>query len=162
MKTIIVRIYRSWPIAVLLLVSFILVFNNYTPGTFLSGWDTLHPEFNFGLNFKRQIFGVFREEQGLGAVAAHSHMADLPRTTILYLFHFILPIDLLRYSYIFLNLIIGPIGMFLFLNRVVIKNKIGSFLGALFYLLNLGTMQQFIVPFEMFTAQYVVLPWLFE
>jgi len=161
MKTIIVRIYRSWPIAVLLLVSFILVFNNYTPGTFLSGWDTLHPEFNFGLNFKRQIFGVFREEQGLGAVAAHSHMADLPRTTILYLFHFILPIDLLRYSYIFLNLIIGPIGMFLFLNRVVIKNKIGSFLGALFYLLNLGTMQQFIVPFEMFTAQYVVLPWLF-
>jgi hypothetical protein len=38
---------------------------------------------------------------------------------------------------------------------------ISAFLGALFYLLNIGTMQQFVVPFEMFTTLYAFLPWLF-
>lgn len=142
-------------------IAFVLCFTNYTPGTILSGWDTLHPEFNFGLNFERAINGVFREEQGLGAVAAHSHMTDLPRMLILYFNSFFLPDNFLRYSYIFLNLIIGPIGMYFFLQKILIKNKIGSFLGGLFYLLNLGTMQQFVVPFEMFTTQYAFLPWLF-
>ena len=35
-----------------------------------------------------------------------------------------------------------------------------AFLGALFYLLNLGTVQQFYAPFEMFTTQYALLPWI--
>ncbi len=134
---------------------------NYQPNTFLSGWDTLHPEFNFALNFKRLIFGVFRSNQGLGAVAAHSQMSDLAHFSILYFLHFFFSINLLRYLYIFLNLIAGPVGMYFLLKRVVIKKEIPSFLGALFYLLNLGTMQQFFVPFEMFTTQYAVLPWLF-
>ena len=146
----------------ILLISVILAIVNYTPGTFLSGWDTLHPEFNFGLNFSREMVnGVFRVEQGLGAVAAHSHMADLPRVIILYILSPILPLASLRYFYIFLNLILGPIGMYLFLNKHVVKNKTWSFLGAIFYLLNLGTLQTFIVPFEMFTTQYAALPWLF-
>jgi len=34
-------------------------------------------------------------------------------------------------------------------------------LGALFYLLNLGTLQHFFVPFEMFATQYAALGWLF-
>lgn len=145
----------------LLAVSFFLAFANYTLGTFLSGWDTLHPEFNFGLAFQREINGVFRIEQGLGAVAAHSHMADLPHLAILYLSHFFLPLSFLRYFYIFITLIAGPIGMYFFLNKYIVKNKIASFLGSVFYLLNLGTMQIFIVPFEMFTTQYALLPWLF-
>ena len=148
-------------VILILVISIFLALKNYTPGTILSGWDTLHPEFNFGLNFERILSGVFREEQGLGAVAAHSHMADLPRILILYLASFFLSQNFLRYSYIFLNLIIGPVGMYFFLQKVVIKNKFGSFLGSLFYLLNLGTMQQFIVPFEMFTTQYAILPWIF-
>src|SRR4030043_681641 len=89
------------PLIILLFVALALAFQNYTPGTWLSGWDTLHPEFNFGLNFQRLISGVFRSEQGLGAIAAHSHMSDLPRVIILYLFHFFLPLEFLRYSYIF-------------------------------------------------------------
>ena len=59
---------------------------NYTPGTWLTGWDTLHPEFDFWLNFKRLIFGVWRGDQGLGAVAAHSHMSELPRLLLLWIF----------------------------------------------------------------------------
>ena len=138
-----------------------LALTNYTPDTFLSGWDTLHPEFNFGIAFQREIFGVFRFEQGLGTVAGHSHMADLPHLIILYILHFAFPVSLLRYLYIFLCLIIGPVGMYIFLNKHVAGNRIGSFLGSLFYLLNLGTLQIFTVPFEMFTTQYALLPWIF-
>jgi len=161
-------IKKHYFIFILLGVALFLSFKNYTPGTFLSGWDTLHPEFDFGLNFKRVIFGVFRQEQGLGAVAGHSHMADLPRIIILYFLNFLFPMQALRYLYVFLMLIMGSLGMYFFLYRTIFKDsifsgfsKVSAFLGALFYLLNLGTMQQFFVPFEMFTAQYGMLPWIF-
>lgn len=146
---------------ILIIISVILSLQNYTPGTFLSGWDTLHPEFDFKLNTLRTFFGVFRPEQGLGAVAAHAHMVELPRILILYLLHFLFPIAQLRYLYIFVCLIAGPLGMYFFLNRILIKRKLPSFLGALFYLLNLGTYQTFLVPFEMFTTLYATLPFVF-
>ena len=155
------KIINYLPVIALVSIALLLVLRNYTPGTFLSGWDTLHPEFNFGLNFQRLFFGVFRSEQGLGAVAAHSHMSDLPRVILLYIFNWFAPLSFLRYSYIFLNLILGPIGMYFFLKKIVLKNRAASFLGGLFYLLNLGTLQRFIVPFEMFTTQYAMLPWIF-
>lgn len=155
------KLLANYPIVFLLAISLFLCFANYTPNTFLSGWDTLHPEFNFGLNFQRVINGTFRTEQGLGALAIHSHMADLPHIFILFLTHFFLPLNLLRYFYIFLQLIIGPIGIYFFIYKFITKNKPGAFLGALFYLLNLGTLQQFFVPFEMFTVQFAALPWLF-
>ncbi len=146
---------------VLLFIALLLCVSNYTPGTFLSGWDTLHPEFDFKLNFLRTFFGVFRPEQGLGAVAAHAHMVELPRIIILYALHFFFPLSMLRYLYIFLCLIAGPLGMYFFLNRIVIKKQLPSFLGALFYLLNLGTYQTFVVPFEMFTTLYATIPFVF-
>jgi len=159
-------IKNNLPIVILAFIAIIICFKNYAPGTILSGWDTLHPEFNFGLAIKREIFGVFRTYQGLGAVAAHSDMADLPRIILLILMSPFIPMSFLRYFYIFLTLILGPIGMYFFLKRVVFsktpkESTIPSYFGALFYLLNLGTMQQFIVPFEMFTTQYASLPWLF-
>ncbi len=143
----------------LILICLLIAFKNYTPGTFLTGWDTLHPEFNFPLNFQRLFFGVWRDEQGLGAVSGHSAMADLPRVFILWLFHFILPLSFLRYSYIFLCLIVGPIG-FYSLIKYLFKKPTLAFLGALIYLFNLGTLQQFYVPFEMFPTQWAYLPWI--
>lgn len=149
------------PVIFLLLISLFLSAMNYSPGTYLSGWDTLHPEFNFGLNLQRTIFGVFRVEQGLGAVAGHSHMADLPRIILLYFSHFLLPLDFLRYFYVFLNIIVGTLGMYFLLNKHFLKQKTAGFLGALFYLLNVGTVQTFNVPFEMFTTLFATLPFLF-
>lgn len=154
-------IKKHWPVFLLLVISAVVCALNYTPGTWLSGWDTLHPEFNFGLNFERTINGVFRVEQGLGAVAAHSIMGDLPWLVILYISHFFLPQNFLRYSYIFLNLIVGPLGMYFLLQKHFLKKRVASFLGALFYLLNVGTMQIFNVPFEMFTTLYATLPFVF-
>ena len=155
------KLKAHWPVIALLLISIVLCIRNYTPGTFLSGWDTLHPEFNFSLAFQRTFFGVFRPEQGLGAVAAHSQMADLPRIIILYISHFVLPLNFLRYFYIFLNIIFGTLGMYFFLNKHLLKQKTASFLGALFYLLNIGTVQIFNVPFEMFTTLFATFPFLF-
>src|SRR3989337_3915759 len=94
------------PIIILAFIAAFICFKNYTPGTILSDWDTLHPEFNFGLSLKREIFGVFRTYQGLGTVAAHSDMADLPRIALLAILDILLPMDFLRYSYIFLTLIL--------------------------------------------------------
>ncbi len=157
----VLKFKNHWPVFVLFIISLLVCLANYTPGTFLSGWDTLHPEFNFGLNFQRTFFGVFRVEQGLGAVAGHSDMADLPRIILLYISHFVLPLSFLRYFYIFLNLILGPIGMYFLLQRFFLKQKTASFLGGLFYLLNLGTLQIFNVPFEMFTTLFAALPFMF-
>lgn len=149
-----------YPLA-LIAITLVIILTNYTSGTFLSGWDTLHPEFNYSLNIERTLDGVFREEQGLGAVAAHSHMVELVRIPILGFFDLFLPTSMVRYSYIFLCLLAGPLGMYYFLKKTVIKNDTASFLGATFYLLNLGTLQTFLVPFEMFTTLYATLPWLF-
>ena len=151
---------------VLILICSLICFLNYTSNTFLTGWDTLHPEFDFSTNFSRLFSGVWRQEQGLGAVAGHSHMADLPRVIFLFLTSFVFKLNFLRYAYIFLMFIIGPIGVY-FLIKFLFKDhkshliNLIAFLTALFYIFNLSTLQQFLVPFEMFPVQYAFLPLIF-
>ncbi|MFH1827370.1 MAG: hypothetical protein ABH812_03010 [bacterium] len=149
----------------LIFISTFLFFNNYTPGTFLSGWDTLHPEFNFQLYFQR-IFSFWQYHQGLGAPASQSHIADLPRVLVLLIESVFLPTSFLRYSYFLLAIILGPVGVYLLIKYIFTaennKNnalviKVSAFLGGLFYLLNVGTMQHFIVPFEMFATKFALL-----
>lgn len=142
-------------------------FVNHQPDTWLSGWDTLHPEFNFPLNLERVIDGTWREEQGLGALAAHSHMSELPRILLLQLMSLVLPTMYLRYVYMMFCLGFGVIGMYVLVAGRVAKPRwsmssgVGGFISALVYLLNLGTLQHFYVPFEMFPTQFAFLPWLF-
>ena len=142
---------KIWPIVVLSTIAIILSLLNYTPGTILSGWDTLHPEFNLPLYLQRIFWGVWQQHQGLGAVAAQSHASELGR-----LWYLGFPF---RYGYFWLTLIIGPLGVYFLLNKFV--GKTAAFLGGLFYLLNLGTMQHFYLPLEMFATGYAFLPWLF-
>lgn len=153
----------------LVFIALFLIYNNYTPGTFLSGWDTLHPEFNFPLYFQR-AFSFWQEHQGLGAPASQAHVADIPRAFLLWILNFIFPMNFIRYSYFFLSIILGPVGIYLLIkylfnhdheekNALVIKAS--AFLGALFYLLNIGTMQHFIVPFEMFATKFAALGFLY-
>ncbi len=151
---------------ILISLSLILAMANYTHGTILSGWDTLHPEFNFAEYFKRILFGVWQEHQGLGALSSQAHPSELPRMLIYYPLSFVLPLSFLRYSYFFITLILGPLGMYYFIKKGVLKedsvqNKIASFGGALFYLFNLGTLQHYFVPLEMFATHFATLPWLF-
>ena len=161
MQTILLWIRRfSYPLLLTLLVG-IIVGANYTPGTYLTGWDTLHPEFNLQLAFSRVMSGVWRADQGLGAVAIQSHMAEIPRLLYLWIASLIFPVQALRYSYFFLMLIFGPLGIYVLIKKILgHEASKAAFIGALVYLCNFATVQQFIVPLEMFATQYGLLPWI--
>jgi hypothetical protein len=153
-----------FPILIVIIVG-ILFIVNYQPGTWLSGWDALHPEFNFRLYFKR-IFNFWQEHQGLGAPSAQAHLSELPRVLILFPLSFVLPQSFLRYGYFLLTMLLGPLGVYYFLSKIIFKqskfeNKIASFIASIFYLLNIGTIQHFYVPLEMFPTQFAYLGWLF-
>jgi hypothetical protein len=163
-----IKLQFVFPLA-LLVIAGVLMWKNYTPNTWLTGWDTLHPEMNFRVAFERVMNGLWRADQGVGAIAAHSHISELPRIFILWVSSAVLPVSFLRYFYIFLCLTLGPLGMYFFLKKAFsgkndVENNIliflASFLGASYYLFNLGTLQNFYVPFEMFPTQFACLPWI--
>lgn len=139
-------------------VFFLLVFTNYTPGTWLTGWDNLHPEFDFWLNIKRSLFTAWQEYQGLGLLGGMGHASDLLHQVFLWPLSFILPLHTLRYFYHFLLLFIGAIGAYFLIRSL--DHKPYAFFGSLFYLLNLATIQTFYAPFEAFSTHYAFLPWL--
>lgn len=160
---------RTWPIIALVAISLLVAFLNYEPGTMLIGWDNLSSELNPLLNLKRAIFSVWQEYQSLGLLGGMAHAADLPRVFAIYLFSLIPGVSFFftRYLFSFLPLVIGPLGTYFFLNHRLFKTHLdsrttqtASFLGGLFYLLNLSTMQTFFTPFETFTSFYGALPWL--
>ncbi|MFA5025707.1 MAG: hypothetical protein WC503_04340 [Candidatus Shapirobacteria bacterium] len=149
------HIFETFLFAVIL----ILCFRNYTPGTFLTGWDNLHPEFNILANLKRSIFSTWQEYQGLGLLAGMAHAADLVRQLILLPFTFFLPTNLIRYLWHFSMLFWGTFGLF-HLVFFITKNKYSSFIAALFYLLNFGTVQYFYLPFDPYSTFWGFFPWL--
>ncbi len=157
----------SWLLPALLVgLTSLIMWLNFEPGAWLTGWDTLHPEFNYSLNLSRVINGAWREDQGLGTLAKHAHLAELPRIIILWLLDLLLPTQNVRYALIALCFVLGPLGIYFLLKKTILpetKNShyLASFLGALFYLFNLGTVQHFVVVFEMFAVQYAALGWLF-
>lgn len=157
-------------ISVLLLFSIIICYQNYNSGTYLSGWDTLHSEFDFGIAFSRAFSPAYQDHQGLGAVSSQSHIGDLPRIIFLYVLSFIFSENFLRYSYVFLMLIIGPLGVYFFLKDLFTKDFFDdeddsmlfpSFVGALFYLTNLSVVQHFNIPLEMFLTLFGFLGFIF-
>ena len=154
-----------YPLLIILLVGF-LAFKNYVQGTFLSGWDTLHPEFNFHLYLNRIFSGAWQEHQGVGAVAAQSHIAEITRIIFPYLLSLVLPASLVRFSFMFLMLALGGVGIY-FLTKYILSISLekfvkqAAFLSSIFYILNLGTLQQFYNPLEMFPVHFATLPWLF-
>jgi len=149
----------------LFLIILVVCAKNYTPGTFLTGWDTLHPEFNLSLYWNRILGGVWQEHQGLGAVASQSHASEIPRMLLLTAIDLFFGLKFIRYAYAFLMLFLGPFGVYFFLKDVLLKKfqepskLLGAFTGALFYLLNLGTLQHFYVPLEMFLTHFGFLGW---
>ncbi len=149
----------------IILLTVLLAYVNYVPGTILSGWDTLHPEFNFGLYLKRIFWGVWQEHQGLGAVAAQAHASELTRLPLIFLLDLILPMNLVRYVFFFICYGLGGLGAYFLSNYLIsqvstAKTKIASFFASTFYMLNLAALQHFYVPLEMFAVHYATLPFL--
>lgn len=139
---------------------------NYAPGTYLTGWDNLHPEFNFKLNIERSLNSAWQEYQGLGVPGGMAHASDITRQLFLWLLSAVVANNLLRYIWLFLMLGLGPIGIYFLLRYVFLKggNKFltsfASLVGSMFYLFNLGTLQYFFLPYESFLSFYGFLPWL--
>lgn len=154
----------NFPFVSIFLIWLALVLTNFKPNTWLLGWDSLMPEFNFALNIKRSLLGTWQEYQGLGITGGMAHNADLSRQLILFLWSFIMPDNWLRYGWHFLMLLIGPIGA-IFLTQNILKlpkssKNTSSLIAGVFYLLNLATLQYFFVPYEAFSSFYGFLPWL--
>jgi hypothetical protein len=153
------------PVLVLVALSLFLSFLNYQPGTTLSGWDNLHPEFDITLNLQRSLTSTWQKYQGVGLVGGMAHTADLPRQLIVWaLVSLQVPTDMVRYLTTFFTLTIGPVGVYYLIQYLLSRHfakrvtRIAGFVGGLFYLLNLGTIQTFYVPFDAFTWFYGFLP----
>lgn len=153
---------RFWPLLFFFVLTGVLFYQNYIPGTYLTGWDNLHPEYNFLLNIKRSLFAVWQEYQGLGLLGGHAHSSDFPRQLALYLASFFLPNSVLRYLSTFAMLFLGSVGAYFLSRRLLFPDhpRSLSVIVGLFYLCNLATVQAFYVPFESFIAHFAALPWL--
>ncbi len=153
---------NNLPVIVLILITLYICAQNYTPSTFLTGWDTLHPEFDYKIYWHRMLGGAWQEHQGLGAVASQAHAAEIPRVIVLMLLDIFLALNNVRYAYAFLMLILGPVGIYYFFKKGIFSKgefkpsfiEAASFSAGLFYLLNLITVQHFYIPLEMFLTHY--------
>lgn len=154
-------LFKFWAPCLLFLLVLVLILANFSPGTFLSGWDNLHPEFNPLMNLERAWQSAWQEYQGLGLLAGMAHSADLFRQLIFLPLTLFLPVSLFRYVWHFLMIMAGVLGsfyLFKFFLRKQNNQNLLAFLGASFYLLNFGTVQNFYVTFEPFAAFYAFLP----
>ena len=157
-----------WPILFLFIFTLFVAYKNIIPGTYLTGWDNLHPEFDFKTNIiDRSLFSVWQEYQGLGILAGNAHAADLIRQVGLWLLSLILPLWSLRYGYHFIAFFFGGLGAYFlgyYLTKPTLKHQfqrqIVSIIISLFYLLNLGTLQNFYTAYEAFSHFFAALPWL--
>lgn len=138
----------------------VLFIANYTPNTFLIGWDNMMPEFNILLNVKRALTGVWQTYRGLGLYDGMSHIANLVHICMVGVLTWLLPLNLIRYVSIFFLYLLGGFGVMKLLRRLKTSNSV-AFLAALFYLCNIGTIQQFFAPLEAFAFHFAALPWLF-
>ncbi len=152
-----------FPFALCLIAVWVAV-ASYKPGTILSGWDTLHPEFDIW-NYIHRILTVWQPHQGLGAPPSQAHLADFFRMIPYLFFSLTLPMDMVRYVYILLMLPCGVIGVYIFLRFGLLSGKpyarVASFFGALWYLGNFGTPQHFYTPLEMFVTFYGFVGWFY-
>lgn len=163
MKTWFAKLTNFFPLLLVIVVAVFVSAASYKPGTYLSGWDTLHPEFNIGLYSQRVFFGAWQEHQGLGAPASQAHLAELPRLPLIWLLTTFLPQSAVRHVFFYIMYLLGGVGIYLYSWKIWFAGKNqarvhwAAAITALFYLLNLVTLQQFYVPLEMFAVHFATL-----
>lgn len=153
------KLKKFLPALLIAMLALLLYSLSYKSNTSLSGWDNLQSELDLPLNIGRSLSVGWQEYQGLGLVGGMGHGANLARELILILSSVVFPQELIRYFWHFLMLLMGPLGMYFFLKKVIDGNT-APFTGAVYYLLNLATVQYFYVPFEAFSSFFGFFPWL--
>lgn len=157
------KFFQKYSWESLLFLFFLLVFFlNFPFQNGLFGWDNLMNEFDLWLNFKRALFSsVWIDNQGLGHIGGHGHAGLFFHVISLALIKIIFPFlgeFLIRPIFIFLLYILGGFGVFK-LSDYIFKNKKIGFWSAIFYSVNLMTIQQFYLPLESFIVFHGILPW---
>ncbi len=162
---------KSFPLALLpiaiitALVGLLYYFNFRGPFT-LTGWDNLHPEYNYWINIKRAFFSAWQEYQGVGLPAGNAHATELIREILLWISSLFIPRTFIRSFYMLVMLFLGPVGVYILCYHILLRKLtystriLASMCGSVFYLINIGTVQIFYVPFEAFAAQYGMIPWM--
>ena len=158
------KVKEHLPLLIIFLVVFILTIKNVVPNTYFSGWDNSHPEFNVWEFTKRVFSGAWVEFQGTGAPASQSQLTEITRLPYIYLLKLFVPNHLHRYLFTFLMLFIGGMGMYFYLINIwltKIKDNFRNWLagfGALYYILNIITLQEFFINFELFSVEFAFFP----
>lgn len=144
-----------------------IVVTNYTPGTWLIGWDSLLPELDFGINISRTLTPVWQESQGFGLLGGIGHASEITRQLILWLFSWTMPTSALRYFWTLSMVLVGSIGAYHLILTVIKYHfnftkdaRLPALIGALFYIFNPATVQNFYAPLEAFSSFYGFLPWI--
>ncbi len=118
------------------------------------------PELDIKMNLGRSFSSVWQTYQGLGLVGGMAHSTDLIRQLIILPFTLILPTNLIRYLWHFAMIFLGTFGVYFGLKKTIKLKSSTSFIGALFYLLNFGSIQNFWAPLETFSTFWGFFPWL--
>lgn len=143
--------------ALIVLIELILFIANFRPGAFLIGWDNVMPEFDLKTNLLRSVYSIWQEYRGLGLLDGMAHSANLMHTIYIGLLSLIAPEASLRFIYIHLTHLIGGLSFFFLLKKLT-KNDKAAFFGSLFYLFNIGTVQMYFAPLEVFATHFAALP----
>ena len=176
------HLFKSKSNFVILLIFHLLflaiVVANFPLGKWFVGWDSIHPEFNFGLNFSRALFaGGWQENYGVGTLTGHGFAALLVHTIITFLLSLIMPLTAIRPAITLLCLYLGGLGLYFLVRtllNLIVKYYRAQFwqersdvlsgialLASLYYMFNLATVQIFYVQLEAFIVHFAALPWLF-
>ncbi len=158
------RVIQYLPLLILFSVVVLIGVQNYTPGAYYTGWDNTHPELNIQ-EFARRVFGgAWAQYQGTGAPAAQSQLAELARLPFIALLTWILPNHLVRYVNLFVLVFCGGIFMYYFLVKSIfyrssfVWRQYTALFGALYYILNIVSIQQFYINFELYAVQFAFFP----
>lgn len=154
------------PPLIILATCILIGVSNYSHGAYLLGWDNLQTELAPALAIKRAIFSGWQEYQSFGLVSGLAHAADFVRAVLVALLSWVLPNHLVRYITHILLLFTGGWGMYRLLCSFYTEDKDRQsiahlfLVGALFYILNFGTIQIFSLPYDPFSWFFASLPWL--
>ena len=165
---------NHWKVVLLLFnfITAVIVVQNFPRKQYLTGWDALHPEFNLTVNLQRSLHSVWQNNYGVGTLVGHGFASLLPHTFAAGFLSGMLPQWAVRPAFILLCYWLGGLGMLVISRRLLkrwFKDKSSliqlvpwvSLLSAIYYLLNLGTVQHFYLPLEAFVVQFAFLPWFF-
>ncbi len=144
-------------------MALVIIAINFPRGEWLIGWDNLSTELNVGMNISRNFSGVWQEYQGLGLLAGMAHMADLVRLIIQAGLSYLVPTMYLRSGMNLSMLLIGSVGVVNLVSKLFSSKKYVNWaasLAGIFYLLNIGTAQNFWAVFEPYAWAYGLVPWL--